>query len=106
MKMNDQQGTIITQFFAWFASISAVLGITTQDLAYILFGFIGVVISIASFVLGRIDARTKRKEDRKRTDLLEEYLHGVQKKPVSERPSSAEVITQAMNRINNDGATD
>lgn len=106
MKMNDQQGTIITQFFAWFASVSAVLGVTTQDFVYILSGLIGVVISIASFVLGRIDARTKRQEERKRTDLLDEYLHDIQKKPVSERPSSAEAVTQAMNRINNDGKTD
>ena len=62
--MNDQQGTIITQFFAWLASISAVLGITTQDLAYILFGLIGVMVSIASYVSGRIDARNAQKEDK------------------------------------------
>lgn len=106
MKMHDQQGNIVTQFFAWFASISAVLGITTQDLAYILFGLIGVMVSIASYVSGRIDARNAQKEDRKRTQLLNEYLQGIQKKPIDERPSSADVITKAMNRINNDGATD
>ena len=69
-------------------------------------GFIGVVISLASFVLGRMDARKERNEDSKRTQLLADYLHGVQQKPVRERPSSAEVITESMNRINNDGATD
>ncbi|MDA8487464.1 hypothetical protein [Kluyvera sp. Awk 3] len=106
MKMNDQQGNIITQFFAWLAAIASMLGFTTQDVVYILFGFIGVVISVASFVFGRMDARNERKEDSKRTQLLAEYLHGVQQKPLSERPSSAEVITESMNRINNNGATE
>ena len=89
MKMNNQNENIVTHFFAWLAAVASMLGITTQDMVYILFGFIGVVISLASFV-----------------QLLADYLHGVQQKPVRERPSSAEVITESMNRINNDGATD
>lgn len=104
MKMNDQQGNIITQFFAWLAAVASMLGITTQDMVYILFGLIGVVISLASFVMGRLDARNERKQDQKRTQLLADYLHGVQLKPQSERPSTAEVITESINRIN-DGAT-
>ncbi|WP_238875580.1 MULTISPECIES: hypothetical protein [Klebsiella pneumoniae complex] len=106
MKMNNQNENIVTHFFAWLAAVASMLGITTQDMVYILFGFIGVVISLASFVLGRMDARKERNEDSKRTQLLADYLHGVQQKPVRERPSSAEVITESMNRINNDGATD
>ncbi|HBQ6506604.1 TPA: hypothetical protein L8N41_002751 [Klebsiella variicola subsp. variicola] len=106
MKMNNQNENIVTHFFAWLAAVASMLGITTQDMVYILFGFIGVVISLASFVLGRMDARKERNEDSKRTQLLADYLHGVQQKPVRERPSSAEVITESMNRINNDDATD
>jgi len=101
MKMNDQQGNIITQFFAWLAAIASMMGITTQDMVYILFGLIGVVISLASFVMGRMDARSERKEDSRRTQLLADYLHGVQQKA---RPEPAEVITESMNRIN-DGTT-
>ncbi|CAH1457632.1 hypothetical protein SLP60_000686 [Klebsiella pneumoniae] len=106
MKMNNQNENIVTHFFAWLAAVASMLGITTQDMVYILFGFIGVVISLASFVLGRMDARKERNEDSKRTQLLADYLLGVQQKPVRERPSSAEVITESMNRINNDGAVD
>lgn len=101
MKMNDQQGNIITQFFAWLAAIASMMGFTTQDMVYILFGLIGVVISLASFVMGRMDARSERQQDRRRTQLLEEYLHSVQQKAQTE---TAEAIAESMNRIN-DGAT-
>ncbi|HEB4875719.1 TPA: hypothetical protein R0C45_003919 [Kluyvera ascorbata F0526] len=101
MKMNDQQGNIITQFFAWLAAIASMMGFTTQDMVYILFGLIGVVISLASFVMGRMDARSERQQDRRRTQLLEEYLHSVQQKA---QPETAEAIAESMNRIN-DGAT-
>ncbi|AUY01237.1 hypothetical protein [Escherichia coli] len=80
MKMNNQNENIVTHFFAWLAAVAS--------------------------MLGRMDARKERNEDSKRTQLLADYLHGVQQKPVRERPSSAEVITESMNRINNDGATD
>jgi len=44
MKMNQQSGNIVTQFFAWLATIAAALGWTTQDFVYFIFGAIGVVI--------------------------------------------------------------
>ncbi|KFB89633.1 hypothetical protein CR62_16765 [Serratia grimesii] len=75
MKMNDQQSVnIVTQFFAWLAAIASAAGITTQDLIYIAFGAIGVLVSVLSFVLGRIDARAKRKQEERRTTLYENYL--------------------------------
>ncbi|MFS7186060.1 hypothetical protein AB6848_11365 [Serratia proteamaculans] len=73
--MNDQQPVnIVTQFFAWLAAIASAAGITTQDLIYIAFGAIGVLVSVLSFALGRIDARAKRKQDERRTDLYAKYL--------------------------------
>ncbi|MDP8772899.1 hypothetical protein QZR43_09910 [Serratia marcescens] len=75
MKMNDQQQVnIVTQFFAWLAAIASAAGITTQDLIYIAFGAIGVLVSVLSFVLGRIDARAKRKQEERRTELYADYL--------------------------------
>ncbi|WP_193776810.1 hypothetical protein [Serratia marcescens] len=75
MKMNDQQSAnIVTQFFAWLAAIASAAGITTQDLIFIAFGAVGVLVSVLSFVLGRIDARAKRKQEERRTKLYEEYL--------------------------------
>lgn len=73
--MNDQQSAnIVTQFFAWLAAIASAAGITTQDLIYIAFGAIGVLVSVLSFVLGRIDARAKRRQEERRTKLYEDYL--------------------------------
>ncbi|MGQ6496404.1 hypothetical protein ACUNE2_01935 [Serratia sp. IR-2025] len=75
MKMNDQQPVnIVTQFFAWLAAIASAAGITTQDLIYIAFGAVGVFVSVLSLVLGRIDARAKRKQEERRTELYEDYL--------------------------------
>lgn len=105
MKMNDQQGNIVIQFFAWLAAIASGLGITTQDVVYIIFGFIGVAISVVTFIMARLDAWADHKEDRKRTQLLADYLQGIQRQPINERPSSAEVVTEAMNRMNDDGAS-
>ncbi|CAI1026912.1 Uncharacterised protein [Serratia ficaria] len=73
--MNDQQPVnIVTQFFAWLAAIASAAGITTQDLIYIAFGAIGVLVSVLSFVFGRIDARAKRKQEERRTELYAKYL--------------------------------
>lgn len=95
MKMDQQPGNIVTQFFAWLATIAGVLGWTTQDLVYFVFGFIGVVISLASFINSRIDARAARREDQRRTQIMEEYIADVKTKPVQERPSAVEVISEA-----------
>lgn len=38
-------------------------------------------------------------EERKRTQLLANYLSDVGKKPHSDRPATAEVVTEAMRRI-------
>ena len=54
MKMNDQPGNIVTQFFAWLGVIASGLGLSTQDVVYMLFGLIGVAISVASFCYGRL----------------------------------------------------
>ncbi|WP_216606210.1 hypothetical protein [Serratia marcescens] len=75
MKMNDQQTyNLFTQFFAWLAAIASAAGVTTQDLIYIGFGAIGVLVSVLSFVLGRLDARAKRKQEERRTELYADYL--------------------------------
>lgn len=98
MKMEQQPGNIVTQFFAWLATIAGVLGWTTQDLVYFIFGFIGVVISLASYINGRIDARAARREDQRRTKIMEDYIADVKQKPLEDRPSAVEVISEAANK--------
>lgn len=95
MKMNQQSGNIVTQFFAWLATIAAALGWTTQDFVYFIFGAIGVVISLLSFVLGRIDARYKKREEAKRTKIIEDIANEARKFPLQERHSAIKVLSDA-----------
>lgn len=95
--MNDS-GNIYTQFFAWLATLAAALGFTTQDMIYMFFGVVGLLISLASFVYGRFDARRKRKEDEKRTDMIQEYLEGVKDKPLEERPTAVSLVSNALQK--------
>jgi hypothetical protein len=96
--MNDQPGNIVTQSFAWLAALAAGLGITTQDMVYMIFGLISVGISVASFINGRLDAQRLRREDEKRTRLLQDYLHELQTKTIPEKelPAAAKALREAL----------
>lgn len=98
-RMNDQSGNVITQLFAWLAAFAAALGLSTQDVVYMIFGLAGLLISLGSFVFGRLDARRLRKEEEKRTRLLANYFADAQQLPPEQRPSSVKVVTDAINRI-------
>jgi hypothetical protein len=99
MKMNDQTSNAVTQFFAWIAAFASAIGFTTQDVVYMIFGLLGVIVSLASFFSGRIDARRLSQEEEKRTRLLEKYFEDIHRLPPEQRPSSAQVVTDTMNRI-------
>ncbi|HEY1847054.1 MAG TPA: hypothetical protein VGH05_19655 [Buttiauxella sp.] len=96
--MNDQPGNIVTQSFAWLAALAAGLGITTQDMVYMIFGLISVGISVASFINGRLDAQRLRREDEKRTRLLQDYLQELQTKTIPEKelPAAAKALREAL----------
>lgn len=97
MKMNDS-GNIFTQFFAWVGTLAAALGFTTQDMVYMFFGAVGLIISLISYINGRIDARRKRKEDEKRTAMIRDYLDGISYKPIAERPAAVSVVADALTK--------
>lgn len=69
--MNDQPANLVTQCSAWLAALAAGLGITTQDMVYMIFGLISVLISLASWLGGRLDAHRQHLEDQKRTRILQ-----------------------------------
>lgn len=96
--MNDQPGNIVTQAFAWLATLAAGLGITTQDMVYMIFGLVGVFISVASFINARLDARHMRREDEKRTQLLQGYLEELQTKTIPEADllATAKALREAL----------
>ncbi|MEH3906503.1 hypothetical protein POX20_23915 [Enterobacter asburiae] len=91
MKMNDS-GNIFTQFFAWVAALASAIGFTTQDLVFMFFGAAGLLISLASYLSGRVDAHRRRREDEKRTKMVNDYLKGVGDKPLHERPAVVEAL--------------
>lgn len=97
MKMDQQPGNIVTQFFAWLAAVAAWLGIATNDLVYMIFGLIGVVISVASYVNGRLDARKARRQDEERTRLLAEYLAESQSR--GDKSAAAQVLQDTLKRV-------
>ncbi|ENZ4282555.1 hypothetical protein [Citrobacter sp. Ca225] len=99
MRMNDHSGNIFTQFFAWVGTLAAALGFTTQDMVYMFFGAVGLLISLISYVNGRIDARRKRKEDEKRTAMIRDYLDGISDKPIAERPAAVSVVADALTKV-------
>ncbi|NIG74053.1 hypothetical protein F3J34_10645 [Klebsiella sp. Ap-873] len=99
MKMNDQTSNAVTQLFAWIAAFASAIGFTTQDVVYMLFGLIGVLVSLGSFIFGRLDAWRLRREEQKRTKLLEKYFEDAHQLPPEQRPSSVQVVTEAINRI-------
>lgn len=96
MRMNDHSGNIFTQLFAWLGTIAAALGFTTQDMIYMFFGAVGLLISLASFINGRIDARRRRKEDEKRTAMIKAYLEEVSDKPIEERLAAVNVVADVL----------
>ncbi|AUV02243.1 hypothetical protein C2U51_15235 [Enterobacteriaceae bacterium ENNIH1] len=98
MKMNDQPGNIVTHFFAWLATIAAGLGLATQDIIYLFFGLIGVVISLASYINGRLDARRKRLEDETRTAMIARYLSNAADRSHNERPAVVQLAVDALEK--------
>lgn len=73
--MNDQQATnFITRAFGVLATVASALGMSTQELVYMIFAAIGAIVTILSFLMGRLDARAKRRQEERRTDLYEQYL--------------------------------
>ncbi|MEY4474422.1 MAG: hypothetical protein RL248_189 [Pseudomonadota bacterium] len=96
MKMEQQTSSIFTQLFAWLAAFSATLGATTQDFIYFVFGLIGIVLSVTSFIYGRVDANRKQREEEKRTQLIEKYLVDTKNHLTEKHPAAVEVITNVL----------
>lgn len=82
--MNESH-SYYTQIFAGFAGIASALGIGTQDLIYLLFAVIGLVLSISSFICNRLDQRRRYAEEKKRTAILEKLVDIEAQKAPEER---------------------
>ncbi|WP_455425422.1 hypothetical protein [Dryocola sp. LX212] len=96
--MNDHPVNLVTQAFAWLAALAAGLGITTQDVAYMIFGLAGVAISLASYISGRVDAHRRQKEEEKRTLILQDCLASLKNINVAERAEAVSAVSEVVKR--------
>ncbi|SCC62084.1 hypothetical protein [Kosakonia oryziphila] len=84
----------------WWSSLLAGFSLLSlQDYVFILGALISAYFTIKTYYAKRKEERQRLEEERKRTRLLEEYLHDVANKPAHERPASAEVVTEAMKKV-------
>ncbi|MFB5745087.1 hypothetical protein ACE38U_09370 [Cedecea sp. S5-13] len=94
---NEHTESIVTRFFAVVTAWAAAMGISTQDLAYIAFGALGAVVSVTSFICGRIDARHARKEDSKRTAIIAEYAENAATN--GHNPAALDVLVHTLEKV-------
>lgn len=96
--MNDQPANLVTQSFAWLAALAAGLGITTQDMVYMIFGRLSVLISLASWLGGRLDARRQRLEDQKRTRILQTLVDDLQNRNRAEQIEIVRAVSEVLKK--------
>ena len=96
--MNDTN-SVYTQLFAGFAAIASALGLSTQDLIYLVFALIGLILSIASFVYARIDAAKRHEEDKKRTAILNQLVDQEMLKPEEDRKAGVTHLKNFVSKI-------
>jgi hypothetical protein len=98
-RMNPTDGHNLPYWWSALLGIFSVLSL--QDYVFI----IGALISPSSQSRRITQSARKSESDwmkRKRTQLLASYLADVSAKPGSDRPASAEVVTEALKRIASD----
>ena len=69
---------------------------------FIIGALVSAFFTIKTYYAKRKEERERMAEERKRTQLLAKYLSDVGRKPHSDRPAAAEVVTEAMRRISSD----
>lgn len=83
----------------WSAALGLFSLLSLQDYVFILGAIISAVFTIKTYYAKRREEREQLNEEKKRTQIIEKYLDEVSRKPGSDRPASAEVVTEAMKRI-------
>lgn len=96
-RMNPTDGHNLPYWWSTALGLFSVLSL--QDYAFILGALVSAYFTIKTYYAKRKEERERLEEEKKRTTLLAEYLADVSKKPHSDRPASAEVVTEAMRRI-------
>lgn len=82
---------------------SAMLGffslLSLQDYVFIIGALISAFFTIKTYYAKRREGREHLAEERRRTQILEDYLKGQSDKPEKERPAAVEVVAEAMRKV-------
>jgi hypothetical protein len=97
--MNDGSGNLVTHTAAGVTAIAAALGISTQDMIYLIVSILGLIISIASFACKRADSHKYLLEDKKRTDVFESFIKGLTDESNKNTTSAAHSAITALNKL-------
>lgn len=99
-----EHSDLLTRLFGGFTAVAAVLGISTQDLAYIVFGFIGMLCTVASFVCQSWNehkkTRANEREERARTEIIREYIEEARRLHTENHSAALDVVEEATKRAN------
>lgn len=96
-RMNPTDGHNLPYW--WSTALGVFSLLSLQDYVFILGALISAYFTIKTYYAKRKEEREGLEEEKKRTQLLADYLADVSQKPHSDRPASAEVVTEAMRRI-------
>lgn len=99
-RMNPTDGHNLPYWWSGLLGIFSILSL--QDYIFIIGAVISAYFTIKTYYAKRKEERERLDEEKKRTQLLASYLADVSTKPGSDRPASAEVVTEALKRIAND----
>ncbi|WJV61373.1 hypothetical protein PCO87_15860 [Pectobacteriaceae bacterium C52] len=83
----------------WSGSLAFFSTLSLQDYVFVIGAVISAFFTVKTYYAKRKEERENLKEERRRTQLLADYLNGVSSKPESARPSSVEVVAEAMKRM-------
>ncbi|MDE7606655.1 hypothetical protein WIB15_05920 [Enterobacter hormaechei] len=96
-RMNPTDGHNLPYWWSTLLGLFSVLSL--QDYVFILGALVSAYFTIKTYYAKRKEERERLEEEKKSTQLLAKYLAEVSEKPHSERPASAEVVTEAMRRM-------
>ncbi|WP_241166779.1 hypothetical protein [Serratia marcescens] len=83
----------------WWSSLLGLFSLLSlQDYVFIVGALISAFFTIKTYYTKRKEERERLVEERRRTKIMEDYLHGVSARPESERPAAVEVVAEAMRR--------
>lgn len=99
-RMNPTDGHNLPYW--WSTALGIFSALSLQESVFILGALVSAYFTVKTYYAKRKEERERLEEEKKRTQLLADYLADVRKKPHSDRPASAEVVTEAMRRISSD----